>query len=642
MEYLNLKRTLAGSASLIPINDFNVNDIKDNNTDWYMSLFKYNDQHKKYFDENKSIRGINDTVTNYLFFDFDNKDNIEESLSDAAKLVNKLLNNGIKENEIEICFSGFKGISISLKFERNFTPNEFKQITFGLAEGLPTFDKRVHDPNRIIRVPNTRHPESKLYKIQLSLDELYDITIDSLKKLAVTPRTYNVRNVIKECPKAFLNIKPELKLVSNEEEEEINWANKPKWLSNCKYAIMNGHFMPGRRNDSLTTLAATLRGQGLNKDNAYSILKSASRLQSKRFNQDSKDKEEIWKIVTSVYSPFWNGGTYTCKKPGFLKDLCDTLGEHSCSNDSTKDGLISINSVRDKFINFVQNVDGNTVKTGIPELDDNLRMIAGQNIGILGAPSSGKSSLVLQLLENTSKNNVKSIFFSMDMSDIVTYLKLSSRVTVKDTETVINMVKKDTKNCANMFDDLSERYKNVKLCFRNGLSIENIREMIIDEQKNSDNQLKLVVIDYSSRIAGPWSDNNANGTYIASGLRSIANELGVCVITLLQPPKSAGDARDELTSMRQIKGSSAFEESFDTILSLYRPGFDSNTNSENDKYLVMPVLKNRLGTLFTLKFRWDGLTGSISGLTSDEDEANIDRLVSQNRNKKSEPSDGWG
>jgi hypothetical protein len=48
-----------------------------------------------------------------------------------------------------------------------------------------------------------------------------------------------------------------------------------------------------------------------------------------------------------------------------------------------------------------------------------------------------------------------------------------------------------------------------------------------------------------------------------------------------------------------------------------RPGF-SPKNPEDDKYLSILVVKNRMGQLSSYDFKWDGLTGSIRSLTEEE------------------------
>lgn len=100
---------------------------------------------------------------------------------------------------------------------------------------------------------------------------------------------------------------------------------------------------------------------------------------------------------------------------------------------------------------------------------------------------------------------------------------------------------------------------------------------------------------------------------IAQQLKDIANELEVCIVLLLQPQKHAGDPASELLSMRNIKGSSVVEQACSIIFTMWRPGF-SPKNPDEDMYLTIAVVKNRMGQLGSYDFGWNGLTGDLSEL----------------------------
>ena len=100
---------------------------------------------------------------------------------------------------------------------------------------------------------------------------------------------------------------------------------------------------------------------------------------------------------------------------------------------------------------------------------------------------------------------------------------------------------------------------------------------------------------------------------IAQQLKDIANELEVCIVLLLQPQKHAGDPSSELLTYRNIKGSSAVEQAASIIFTMWRPGF-SPKSPEDDRYLSIAVVKNRMGSLNLFEFGWNGLTGELSSL----------------------------
>ena len=68
MFYTAVRETLNSKPLLVPSNE----SIKPkSNLDWYTSLFYYNEQHKKLFDEKKTLAGIKDSTTNRIYFDLD-------------------------------------------------------------------------------------------------------------------------------------------------------------------------------------------------------------------------------------------------------------------------------------------------------------------------------------------------------------------------------------------------------------------------------------------------------------------------------------------------------------------------------------------------------------------------------------------
>jgi replicative DNA helicase len=115
------------------------------------------------------------------------------------------------------------------------------------------------------------------------------------------------------------------------------------------------------------------------------------------------------------------------------------------------------------------------------------------------------------------------------------------------------------------------------------------------------------------------TDATAKSGYVACRLADLAREHEVCILMLLQPQKSAGDAREPLRSMRKIKGASIIEQDCRVILTLWRPGFKTET-TEDDRYAVLGVVKNNMGSIGEFPFNWDGPRGVVTELSQTEKE----------------------
>jgi len=165
---------------------------------------------------------------------------------------------------------------------------------------------------------------------------------------------------------------------------------------------------------------------------------------------------------------------------------------------------------------------------------------------------------------------------------------------------------------------LTEEYKNMHVNYKSGTNIEDIENDIKTHYRTFGIYPRLVVVDYLEKIRGPFSDNPvANIGYIASRLTDLAREYGLCLIMVLQPQKTAGDAREPLLSMRKIKGSSVIEQDCRIIMTMWRPGFNPE-DSSNDKYASIAIVKNNLGESCKLDYRWDGISGKFREMTNDE------------------------
>ena len=164
--FINVRKGLNSKPMLVSIKEDINKFITNKDQDWYISLYKYNEDHKKHLEEHGTLAGLKDTVTNTLYFDFDNKPTkqeidimgadkanaaaLEKTRLEALEVANRLVLRGFEEDNIGCYFTGNKGFSIEVEIDEYITPDKFKAITLDLAGDLSTFDTVVADPNRIV------------------------------------------------------------------------------------------------------------------------------------------------------------------------------------------------------------------------------------------------------------------------------------------------------------------------------------------------------------------------------------------------------------------------------------------------------------------------------------------------------------
>lgn len=138
-----------------------------------------------------------------LLFDIDSK-NVEESLLDTRKLLDFFTKElDLQQEDIEVFYSGSKGFHILVNEKavgiepRTDNHKIQKHLASYLIHRLDTktIDLAVYTLPRVIRLPNSVHAKTKAYKIPLTLEEVYNLSIDDIKALASKPRDYTRKDL---------------------------------------------------------------------------------------------------------------------------------------------------------------------------------------------------------------------------------------------------------------------------------------------------------------------------------------------------------------------------------------------------------------------------------------------------------------
>lgn len=132
-----------------------------------------------------------------LYFDLDHAENPAVSQADAIKLIDFFTQElDVQESDIWVYFSGSKGFHILISAGAlGITPAKdlhkaFKHIA-GYAIhrlGLTSLDTVVYTAYRMLRLPNSIHAKTRLFKIELSIDEIRNKTLEEIKTMAAMPR----------------------------------------------------------------------------------------------------------------------------------------------------------------------------------------------------------------------------------------------------------------------------------------------------------------------------------------------------------------------------------------------------------------------------------------------------------------------
>lgn len=623
-QYVRLTKGLDDPGMLIDPKDLDKYITEDK--DYYTSIHYYNDVHLKRFKEKKTISGIKDVSTDHLVFDFDNIEDLNAARVDALSLL-KILREKfkIKSTNVEIYFSGQKGFTVNARLSKELAPNQIAHLALNIiGKDLKTLDKSLYNASRLLRVPLTRHPKTGLFKTQLTYKQLLESSIDDIKELASDPPGLQPLEGSITIPEEMMVLPDnnEPKTQPKRDYEAVDLSKKPSQWKNCKWALAQGNFKSGERHSALMVLASTCRGLGFTKDMTYDLCKGALRRSIEQHGQGTTDKSELYKniIEDTVFADSWEGGQHTCKKPGWLQNYCNELGEHACKDRNIEDKpFVKFDEMFDDLVKFAQDFEKNIIQTGIKELDKKLILSTSTLNGLLGQPGAGKTTMAMNYLKYTSKVGIPSAFFSLDMGKPIVTAKIIQQRTGVDFIEALDFVKTQPEEAKILAATImKEDYTNVNFTFKAGLTANDMKEMIRQQEEVLGKKIKLVIVDYLECIAGPYGDQTANTGFIANVLKDLANELEVCILLLLQTQKhSTPEVSDPLMSLKGVKGSSVIEQSCTTILTLWREGYSPKYTAD-DKYISFAIVKNRFGSLWSGDFSWDGVTGAIHSLTEEQ------------------------
>lgn len=645
MNYYRLSRERKYN-DLIAITESPYDYVDDNTKDWYTSMFTYNEFHYENFQKTGSIAGITDNFTDKVWWDLDSKD-LELAAKDTKELYNRLLEKSCPAGAIQLYFSGQKGFTIVANITHKLDANQVRYWCLELAKGLSTCDPSVYDNQRILRLPNTRHASSGLYKISIAPSDLDNI--DYIKKMAEKPGrllsydTWDTLEFNVQFPINIQRIKEE-KVYISLPPEAIDWSKKPKWLTNCRWALQNGLFKEGQRSHALLCLGSTYKNMGFELDHVYRLLKGVTTIQAQRNNCERFSDEELYNnVVMQVYGPHWRNGQYSCKEEhSWLHNYCHSLESNACVFDKKAETPKRVSELNNAFKQYIVNIEKNTIKTGLESIDKNVPITTGSYIGIVGSAGCGKTSLCLNILRNTSKAGVPSVFASLDMHSNRMYEKMLYNVTGLSRNELYNTYKSYPEKEKEIVAKVDKEFGNVYFFKKSCPTVADLKEYILECQEQRGEKIKLVMVDYFERVMSEYSDETQASKKIAGDLQDLVDELDICLMVLVQPNKFslAGGVDKPIYDYTAIKGSSFLYQGFRIIFSLNRP-FGTIEHKANDKYLQICLIKNDMGEVNEFFFHWNGRKGEISELNPLQQEQLIEALEEKKKQNEAKDDHSW-
>jgi replicative DNA helicase len=431
MRYYRLTKGKVDIGQILPENLINKTVTSDGA--FYKSLYYYPQEALDYFNENGRIKGYKGKAySDYLVFDIDSED-LEGSRSEVIKLIDYLQPRGLyTEMASVISYSGSKGYHLRIKVSTPLEPFQLKKLCTYLAkEAEVKIDPVIYNTTRPFRMVNTKHEKSGLYKVDLPETDVRNYTDLEIREFAKTPQPeFEVSESIDD--KLIDKLLEAVNADSVPTKPRIRRPKRP--LSDiqkypCYTRIRMGDIPSGESNTALLRLAQFYKDSGFSRDETHRELAEVSenRLKLHPNTNVIDDSKIVYEILSSIYDG--DGYTYglsdeylasictgSCKlhdrnklKPvplvfGKVREIplrTEGFGakiqfgkpkepEMSSEDKLKKFGFETFKETSKQFSVFAKEVHARAVETGIPELDQYIKIIPNGLTLINARPSVGK------------------------------------------------------------------------------------------------------------------------------------------------------------------------------------------------------------------------------------------------------------
>lgn len=208
--------------------------------------------------------------------------------------------------------------------------------------------------------------------------------------------------------------------------------------------------------------------------------------------------------------------------------------------------------------------------TGFTDLDAMTSGLqAGDLVVVAGRPSSGKTSLAMNLAEHIAGHaNDAVLIFSLEMSAEQLLMRSMTSLGRLDFQH-LRAGKLDESGWSKVATAAS-RLADLKLLVDDSaaLSVTEVRTRA--RRVKREHGLSLVVVDYLQLMRGEGENRNHEVAQISAGLKALAKELHVPVVVLSQLNRSVESRTNKRPQMSDLRDSGAVEQDADVILFIYR------------------------------------------------------------------------
>jgi len=564
---------------------------KNQNRDCYINTLLFDTPFVNYVKNTNSVSGYRGSAFMPSFpIDIDDSD-ISQSQQVAKLLINFLENNFVPIEFLKIYFSGNKGFHILIPNSMiGSVPSESisKQMQNFAKELLENFeyDSTIYNHVRLFRVKNTRHQKSGLYKIPITLKELFG-NINDILELAKAPREIELSKY-EGSPIQFLNSMWQdsaIRAGNIYDIKPVEIDEKSEYKFFCHRNIFNNPASEGYRNATALRVAWILKKHS---GMPYELTLNSLKEWNKK-NKPPLETEELEVVVKQAYKGIYG---FNCSD-NIIQMYCDERCPFFLKKSEEEKPIFQdLAQIGDKYLSFLDTYKNNKMGFGHRELDVYLRGLLPKFVTyILARSGVGKTSFMIDCIQRMlDEYNKPIVMFSLEMSAEMLLERFLSRHLKINSEKIFNLAE-DITMFRQYVEQMNEKYSKLIINDKSSLSVEEMGKYLdFVEEKVLGEKVRVVFIDYFGLINQPASSDYEKMSKIALSLQRFAKERNVAVVSLVQTNREKGTDGSSEVTMDSGRGSGVIEETADVILGMW-----VNADVAGNEMRIIRLLKNRYG-----------------------------------------------
>lgn len=493
-------------------------------------------------------------------WDLDFEGRIDDAMSNALMLVEKLQYFGVPEHMIRIYFSGKKGFHIAIPdlFGFESGPYIYATVQQTMMDFWPDADPSIYRRTGLIRVNNTEHGYTGRYKVPITKKDLQEPTADKILSFSnnyqlamerVAHKPVRPEEVVL-CLSEMI-VEQELRPVEASAYKDNAQEKVPDYLT-CMWHLERDGAESGLRHETALRLAASYHHRAIPKDTALHMLVS--------WAESVSTDADVYSAKDATSAVEWAYGRDTQTKFRCADEIMQSKCDPHCRLYKNLEGKPS-QTMEDIARQYMHELSEKRTSFKLDE-------VGWKGIGytfqareialIVGDTKLGKSSLVWNWMTNLSKFKIYYISPELGPGHIfqkLAQIKYGVRMKLDDDVDEMSKIVED--------GGLIEMARNLEYITidTDSPSLEKLEKILKDEKPD------MLVLDpyeclYSER------DKDMREDKIADQFRSLVNKSGVIAICIQHINKDGqkqnrGGVQIELY---MIKGMKRIQEQSDHII----------------------------------------------------------------------------